>query len=87
MKQAASEYPLELDFIGPGNVFRAGVRVVIKDRAGAIVLDARSDGPILLARLPDGDYTISAGDAGEVETRHVAVSRGKHATLVFTSRG
>jgi len=86
MKQAASEYPLELEFLesgGPHAVFAAGVQVTITDRTGKVVLDARSNGPFMLARLPDGQYTISAENTGRVETRRVIVERGKHRTVVF----
>lgn len=89
MKRAASEYPLELDFVDSGDghaVFMAGVQVTITDRAGSVVLEARSDGPFLLARLPDGQYTISAGHTGKVETRQVTVEQGKHKTVVFDWR-
>jgi hypothetical protein len=86
MKQAANEYPLELEFLesgGPYAVFAADVQVTITDRTGKVVLDARSNGPFMLARLPDGQYTISAENTGRVETRRVIVERGKHRTVVF----
>jgi hypothetical protein len=89
IKQAANEYPLELDFLENAEVrtvFTAGVQVTITDRTGEVVLDARSDGPFMLARLPDGQYTISADNTGRVETRRVTVERGKHRTVVFEWR-
>jgi len=89
MKQAANEYPLELEFLESGEphaVFAAGIQVTITDRTGKVVLDAHSDGPFLLARLPDGQYTISADNTGRVETRRVIVERGKHRTVVFEWR-
>ena len=89
IKQAANEYPLELEFLESGEghaVLTAGVQVTITDRTGKVVLDARSDGPFMLARLPDGQYTISAENTGRVETRRVIVERGKHRTVVFEWR-
>ena len=90
MKRVASEYPLELDFLESGDAhatsraaFAAGVQVTITDRTGQVVLDARSDGPFLLATLPDGSYTIRAENAGKIETRQVMVERCKHRTVVF----
>ena len=93
IKQAANEYPLELEFLESGEayavphaVLTAGVQVTITDRTGKVVLDARSNGPFMLARLPDGQYTISADNTGRVETRRVTVERGKHRTVVFEWR-
>jgi len=86
MKRAANEYPLELEFLESGEahaVFTAGVQVTITDRTGKVVLNARSDGPFLLARLPDGQYTIRVENTGKVETRQVSIERGKHRTVVF----
>jgi hypothetical protein len=89
IKRAASEYPLELEFLESGEphaVFAAGVQVTITDRMGKVVLDARSDGPFLLARLPDGQYTIRADNTGKVETRQVSIEQGRHKTVVFDWR-
>jgi hypothetical protein len=86
MKQAAAGYPLELQFIETlegRNVFTAGVEVTIKDRVGNVVLDVRSDGPLMLARLPQGSYTVSVDNVGRVETRDVVIERGRHSKVVF----
>ena len=89
MKQTAYHYPLELEFLEDGEghaFFAAGVQVTITDRTGNVVLDARSDGPFLLATLPDGQYTISADNSGSVKTRRVTIGRDKHTMVVFTWR-
>ncbi|HEX7271119.1 MAG TPA: carboxypeptidase regulatory-like domain-containing protein [Casimicrobiaceae bacterium] len=89
MKQVAEGYPLELQFIETlqgRSVFTAGVEVTIRDRAGSVVLDVRSDGPLLLAKLPPGRYTISADNVGKIETREVIIQPGAHRTVVFEWR-
>jgi hypothetical protein len=86
MKQAASKYVLELEFVQGGkgaDVFMANVPVTIKDHTGKVILDARSDGPLMLAKLPDGQYTISAQNAGKTESRKVKIEHGKHEMVVF----
>lgn len=61
LEREAKNYPLSLFFSGgKRNEFLADVRVTIKDKAGNVVLDSVSSGPIMLVRLPAGEYSISA---------------------------
>jgi hypothetical protein len=86
MRQAEPHYPLSLVFAeraGPKNWFLANVQVTIKDQHGNTALKTFSDGPILLARLPNGQYTVTATDNGRSETRHITVASGKPDRLVF----
>ncbi|MDB6084134.1 MAG: carboxypeptidase regulatory-like protein, partial [Gammaproteobacteria bacterium] len=56
IKQVAAQYPLELEFARtaiPQNEYVTDVKVLIKDHQGTLVLDTISDGPFLLAKLPD----------------------------------
>jgi len=53
--------------------FVSDVKVSIKDKAGKTVLEALSDGPMLLARLPAGAYTVSADYDGKTLVRKVNV--------------
>jgi hypothetical protein len=86
IRHEAANYPLEMKFLprdkGPVE-YTAGIPVTIKDQTGKVVLDARSNGPLMLAKLPDGKYTITAEEAGKSELRHVTVAQGKHRTVVF----
>lgn len=89
MKEAASEYSLELEFVESGEAHEfltASVQVKIVDRAGKVVLDARSDGPLLLAMLPAGQYTVSAENSGSVKTREVSIVRNRRTTVMFQWR-
>ena len=46
-------------------------------------VDRASQGPIFLARLPDGHYTISAEFQGRTQTRRVALGNGRRESLSF----
>ncbi|MGH8713221.1 MAG: carboxypeptidase-like regulatory domain-containing protein [Casimicrobiaceae bacterium] len=87
MLRDASMFPLALEFVQGGNkqhaLYLADVQVQIKDAAGKRVLDTHADGPFLLARLPDGHYTVSAEHAGQTKVRSVQVAQGKHQRIVF----
>jgi hypothetical protein len=57
----ARGYSLSLGFsAGERRESLADVKVTIKDSAGKVVLDTFSTGPIMLVKLPAGQYTISA---------------------------
>jgi len=72
-KAAAKDYSLALLFAQGQGEYLANVSVTIKDKAGNTVLDTVSDGPMLLATLPPGNYRISAEIGGSVQTRSVHV--------------
>ena len=54
--------------------YLAGVTVVIESAKKAQVLDATMEGPILLAKLLPGAYTIRATSNGQTLTRTVTVA-------------
>ncbi len=86
INDAARYYPLELEFVRkatPRDQYLAGVRVRIEDINQNVVLDVTSNGPFLIARLPDGPYTVSAQHGPAVERRHVNVAGTEHRRLVF----
>jgi hypothetical protein len=61
MQAEARNYPLSLVFsAGKHGAFVSNVTVTIKDKAGKVLLDSASGGPIMLVKLPAGDYTITA---------------------------
>ena len=74
IKAAEKDFSLSLVFAQTKRgEFVADVKVSIKDKAGKLVLEAVSDGPMLLARLPAGAYTVSADYGGKVLSRTVRV--------------
>lgn len=85
-RQAQSKYPLALEFgnqTKPRAQFTADVNVLIRDARGNTVLDAVSDGPFLLARLPAGRYTIRATRNGKTLDRVATVAGGKSTHVAF----
>jgi len=85
-KRAAAAYPLEMMFVqkaGARNEFVADVRLSLRDRSGAEVLDATADGPFVLARLPAGKYAVEAEYRGERKKQTVEVRRRAHRRVVF----
>ncbi len=80
IKSAEKDFTLSLVFAqNKRGEYLSDVKVSIKDKAGKSVLEAVSDGPMLLARLPAGAYTVSAEYDGKTLTRTVRVE-GKGVT-------
>jgi hypothetical protein len=86
MRRAATHYPLELDLLwgrGAKETPIAGVEWSIQNSAGRKLVDAHSSGPLVLASLPDGRYTVTARYEGDKLSRVVDVHRGRHDTVVL----
>jgi hypothetical protein len=89
MRAAAADYPLTLELAaaagGPRDEYISGAEVAIRDSRGASVLDARTDGPFLLVRLPAGSYTVDVDWNGIHKTKSVEVGpeRREHVMLEF----
>jgi hypothetical protein len=91
MRAQARNYSLEVTMAAPSpfpgyNDFVAGTAVRVLDANGSVVLDAPDTGPILLADLPPGNYTLEAADNGSVQTRHVHVGAKGRAQVTFLWR-
>jgi hypothetical protein len=85
MRKEAARFPLSLEFIrnaGPNVEFLADINVTITDQQGRTVLATMSDGPMLLANVPAGKYTVTADDHGLAKARNVVVT-GRPEHLVF----
>jgi hypothetical protein len=84
MKAAAGKYSLMLTFAEKTTGdYLADVSVKIADNHGKTVLDTVSTGPIFLADLPAGKYTIEATVNGKTEDKTVNILAGRHADLVY----
>lgn len=67
------EFNLKLVFtLSEGN-YLADVGVRVADAAGKTVIEHVADGPIFMAKLPRGTYTVSATYDGRTQTRKIAV--------------
>jgi hypothetical protein len=81
LRREAPRWPLALQFTGPGGGYMADVHVTITRGADKTVLDATSEGPYMLVKLPPGRYTVHARYKDAEQTRTVDVSR--HANVTF----
>lgn len=84
MKQAEKDYPLSLMFTqGARGEYLAGVRVAITDKAGKPVLRAVSKGPMMLVKLPPGDYVVTAESDGRTQNRSARIGAQGQTKLTF----
>jgi len=67
------EYNLKIIAAEKSGDYLAGVKVVIESARKEQVLDATMEGPILLAKLAPGTYTIRATSDGQTLTRTVTI--------------
>ena len=67
------EYNLKIVAAETSGDYLAGVKVVIESARKAQVLDTTMEGPILLAKLAPGTYTIRATSDGQTLTRTVTI--------------
>ena len=91
MRAQARDYSLEVTMAAPSrfpgyNAFVAGADVRVLDANGDVVLNAADTGPILLADLPPGRYTLEAADDGFVQTRHIHVGPRGRTQVTFLWR-
>ena len=88
IRQQAPRYPLEITLARRGetaghNEFVAEAQLRVLDAGGRVVLERSDTGPIFLAALPDGAYTIEATYGGQTKTQRVQVAGGRHAQVTF----
>jgi hypothetical protein len=88
MRQEAPRYPLEVQLARRGetpgrNEFVAEAKLRVLDGGGRVVLERADTGPIFLASLPDGTYTVEATLGGQTKTQRVDVRNGRHSAVTF----
>ena len=71
--EVQQDYNLKLVFTGHGGMYLSDVSVGIRDSHGQEILRTESDGPILLANLEPGTYTVDAEAKGYHKTQSVKV--------------
>lgn len=76
-----SQYNLSLQMATSGGAFVSEVNVEIKDAKGNVVLSTVTDGPLLMAKLPAGNYTIAASKFGETKTQKVQLAASGNKTV------
>jgi hypothetical protein len=83
MKSMVPEFNLKLVFALNSGAFLSDVNVTIADARGNQVLQTKTEGPWLLAKLPAGTYQVVASEGGNAIKRTVTVGSGKASDLEF----
>lgn len=73
LKARENEFNLKLVFTLVEGNYLADVGVRVADSTGKTVIEHVTDGPIFMARLPRGAYTVTATYGGKTQTRKVTV--------------
>lgn len=82
-KILAHGFALILLFALKSGAYVSDVRVTIADATGRTVLDATSDGPWFLTKLPAGTYQIVATLAGRAIKQPLSVGTARLKTIDF----
>ena len=83
LSATASEYNLKIVFALKEGNYLADASVLIKNAQGRTVLDAVSDGPWFYARLPTGQYAVTATMMEKANTEKVQIKPAGQSVLHF----
>lgn len=84
MQALRADYNLSLLFSVQGSgEYLSEVKVSITDKNGNTFLDTVSDGPMLLASLKPGHYTVTAEVDGQVAHKKATIVANKRTSLSF----
>jgi hypothetical protein len=73
LEAAGGKYNLKLTLAAPNGEFIVPDTLKIADQAGKVLVETRPQGPLFLARLPAGAYSVTASSGGKDVTRAVTV--------------
>ncbi|MBW1697936.1 MAG: carboxypeptidase regulatory-like domain-containing protein [Deltaproteobacteria bacterium] len=82
MKKLVKDYNLKLIFATLKGNYLSGITVIVEDASGNHIMETKTDGPWLFARLPSGKYKIISTYKGVKKTQTVEVNSGL-ATVMF----
>ena len=83
LSATASEYNMKIVFALKEGNYLADASVLIKNALGRTVLDAVSDGPWFYARLPAGQYAVTATMMEKANTEKVQIKPAAQSVLHF----
>jgi|GEM_PF-5262981 hypothetical protein len=75
-KEVRDQYNLEILTATKSGCYVSMARARVATAGGAVVLDVVMDGPILLTRLPEGNYQVTVVVNGERQVRDVKLGDG-----------
>lgn len=77
LKSMEKDFNLKLVFATTAGAYLSDVQVTIVDATGRVMLNATSEGPLLMAKLPAASYQIVArlGEVSESRKVHVAAEK------------
>lgn len=75
LKAREGEFTLKLVFTLVEGNYLAGVDVVVRDAKGRTVAELANTGPVFMANLPPGTYTVSAKSRKRELTRKVQIGK------------
>jgi hypothetical protein len=82
---AVGRFNLKVTLAGTDGKYLGGSTIRIEDQSGNTMLDTQATGPLFLAKLPQGHYTVHARAAGKSAiTRKVNVPGTGQADLVLS---
>ncbi|MBK1701490.1 hypothetical protein CKO41_07600 [Thiococcus pfennigii] len=79
----AGDFNLKLEFALAGGSYLGNVAVRIMSRNGEVVMEAVSEGPWFLTRLPAGGYRVQATSGGRTLEQTVQVPASGLRTITF----
>lgn len=83
LKSIEKHFNLKMVFADKAGEYLSEVKVTITDSGGRVLLDAVTEGPLLMAKLPAGGYRIDATFDGRSERQNVRVSANKLTSVGF----
>lgn len=82
LKVMAADYTLKILVTQRGK-FLSDINITILDSENHLLLDAKTDGPLMYANLEPGVYRVEARGFGEHFKRSVNVRSGRQAQMIF----
>ncbi len=81
MTDMEKQFDLKLFLVGKSGSYLSDIGVVITDTKGKAVVMTTSEGPVFLANLPSGTYSVKATKNGDALEQPVSVTSGQLRTV------
>lgn len=83
LQEIEDDFNLQLTLMEPEGNFTAGGIVKIIDESGEILVQTVSEGPLFLAKLEPGNYTVKAEYQGDIQQQQVTIHDEKQTELAL----